>query len=377
MNTIRPLTAAMLAAAITAPALADDNIQTVYLNPFAGYQYFDDDRDLDEEATYGFGLEYRFLPQWAVEAVYSRARPDRKHTSGDVDFEEIRVDGLYYFGSQDDKLNPYLAVGAGHADFDGGTTTTPGTEHDETRVNLGGGLRYNVTDLVSLRGDVRAFHGIDESTFDAQVTAGISLAFSRRTSEPEPEPERKPEPRPEPESDSDEDGVPDSRDQCPDTPAGARVDRNGCELDSDDDGVVDRLDECPNTEAGTEVDETGCEVVTVETITLYITFPLNSAEIGSEYDDDIREVADAMKEDREVSVEIAGHTDSTGPADYNRELSQRRAESVADRLVERYDIDRERVDPVGYGEADPVASNETEGGRARNRRVEARLQIRR
>lgn len=164
MKTIRPFGVALLAAAISTPALAEDDIQTVYLNPFAGYQYFGDKRDLDEEATYGFGLEYRFLPQWAVEAVYSRSEPDRKYTSGDVDFEEMRVDGLYYFGSQSDKLNPYLAAGVGHADFDGGTVTTPGTEHDETRVNLGGGLRYNVTDLVSLRGDVRAFHGIDEST---------------------------------------------------------------------------------------------------------------------------------------------------------------------------------------------------------------------
>ncbi|SET45243.1 MULTISPECIES: OmpA family protein [Marinobacter] len=373
MKTIRPFGVALLAAAISTPALADDDIQTVYLNPFAGYQYFGDKRDLDEEATYGFGLEYRFLPQWAVEAVYSRSEPDRKYTNGDVDFEEMRVDGLYYFGSQSDKLNPYLAAGVGHADFDGGTVTTPGTEHDETRVNLGGGLRYNVTDLVSLRGDVRAFHGIDESTFDAQVSAGISLAFSRGTSEPEPEPA----PAPAPEPDADGDGVPDNRDQCPNTVAGAAVDSNGCELDSDGDGVVDRLDECPGTARGTEVDETGCEVVTIDTITLYITFPVNSAEIGSEYDDDIREVADAMKEDQEVSVEIAGHTDSTGAADYNQQLSQRRAEAVADRLVEMYGIDVNRVTPVGYGEAEPVATNETSGGRARNRRVEARLQVRR
>ncbi|MGM0571445.1 OmpA family protein [Marinobacter sp.] len=375
MNTFRPFGAALLAAAISTPALAQDDIQTIYLNPFAGYQYFDDKRDLDEEATYGFGLEYRFLPQWAVEAVYSRSEPDRKYTSGDVDFEEMRVDGLYYFGSQSDKLNPYLAAGVGHADFDGGTVTTPGTEHDETRVNLGGGLRYNVTDLVSLRGDVRAFHGIDESTFDAQVSAGISLAFSRGASEPEPEPE--PAPAPEPEPDADGDGVPDNRDQCPDTVAGAAVDRNGCELDSDGDGVVDRLDECPGTARGTEVDETGCEVVTIDTITLYITFPIDSAEIGSEYDDDIREVADAMKDDEEVSVEIAGHTDNTGAADYNQQLSQRRAEAVADRLVDMYGIDSNRVTPVGYGEAEPEATNETSEGRARNRRVEARLQVRR
>ncbi len=191
MKTLHPLGVVALAAAISTPALAQDR-QTIYLNPFAGYQYFGDKRDLDEAGTYGFGLEYRFLPQWAVEAVYSRAEPDLKYNSGDVDFDEVRVDGLYYFGNQSDKVNPYLAMGVGHADFDGGPTVTPGTNHDETRVNLGGGVRYNVTDLVSLRGDLRAFHGIDESTFDAQVSAGISLAFSRDTSEPAPAPEPEP-----------------------------------------------------------------------------------------------------------------------------------------------------------------------------------------
>ncbi|WP_328189658.1 OmpA family protein [Marinobacter sp. OP 3.4] len=372
MNTLRPLSAAIIAAAISTPALADDDLQTIYINPFAGYQYFDDKRDLDEEATYGFGLEYRFLPQWAVEAVYSTANPDIKDGGGDVDFDEVRVDGLYYFGSQEDRWNPYLAAGAGHADFDGGTMKTPGTNHDETRVNLGGGVRYNVTDLLSLRGDLRAFHGIDESTFDAQASLGLSLAFSRGSSEPEPAPA--PAPRPEPDADSD--GVPDNQDQCPGTVAGAMVDQNGCELDTDGDGVVDRLDDCPGTPPGREVGDRGCELVTLETITLYITFPLNSAEIGNQYDDDIREIADALEADPDVTTEIAGHTDSSGPSAYNQELSQRRAEAVADRLVELYGIDSSRVSPVGYGESDPVATNETAEGRAQNRRVEARIQVR-
>lgn len=125
------------------------------------------------------------------------------------------------------------------------------------------------------------------------------------------------------------------------------------------------------------MDERGCETVTLETITLYVTFPLNSAEIGDRYDDDIREIANALEADQDVTTEIAGHTDSTGPAEYNQELSQRRAEAVADRLIELYDIDSDRVTPVGYGESDPVATNETEEGRAQNRRVEARIQVRR
>ncbi len=61
--------------------------------------------------------------------------------------------------------------------------------------------------------------------------------------------------------DDDNDGVPNSLDQCPNTPAGAPVDATGCQFDSDNDGVVDSLDQCPNTAAGATVDANGCEVV--------------------------------------------------------------------------------------------------------------------
>ena len=123
--------------------------------------------------------------------------------------------------------------------------------------------------------------------------------------------------------------------------------------------------------------ESGCVLVTLETITLYVTFPVNSADIGNQYDDDILEIADALRADPDVTTEIAGHTDSTGAAAYNQQLSQLRAEAVADRLVELYDINSSRVTPVGYGESDPVATNETNEGRAQNRRVEALIQVRR
>ena len=396
MNIMRPAAAAVLASSIAMPALAEDQ-QSISLTPFAGYQLFDDKRDLDESATYGIGIEYRFLPNWAVEAVYSRADADRKYVGGESKFEEIRVDGTYYFAGPDAALNPYLSAGVGHADFgidDTASYAHAGTDHDETRVNIGGGVRYHINDMVSVRGDLREFHGVDESTFDTLASLGLSLSFHRTTSEPQPADadgdgvadanDRCPGT---PagvkvnsqgcELDSDNDGVANSKDQCPNTPAGAEVNSRGCELDNDNDGVVNSKDECPNTTMGAEVNEQGCEGVTetVETINLRIQFPLNSAEIGNTYDAEIRAVAEHMEEHPETVAEIAGHTDSLGAADYNEQLSQRRAQSVADRLVNVHGVEADRVSAVGYGEAEPVASNETDAGRAQNRRVEARIQV--
>ncbi|MCW9006904.1 MAG: OmpA family protein, partial [Marinobacter sp.] len=258
-----------------------------------------------------------------------------------------------------------------------------------------------ISDAVSLRGDLREFHGIDESTFDTQVSLGISFAFTRTVAQAAPAPVRPadadgdgvPDSRDQCpgtpagatvdsngcEPDSDRDGVADSRDQCPDTPRGAEVNSRGCELDSDNDGVVNSQDLCPNTTAGAEVDETGCEGVTetIETFTIEVQFPSNSSVIGNAYDAEIRRVADFMQENPETIVEIAGHTDSRGAADYNQFLSQRRAEAVAGRLTGPLGVDPARVEAVGYGEEQPIASNNTADGRAANRRVEARIQVRR
>ncbi|MFO7529291.1 MAG: OmpA family protein [Marinobacter sp.] len=396
MNAMRTIVLAALT--LATPALAEERQETIYLNPFAGFQYFDDKRDLSETGTFGVGAEYRFTPHWAVEAVYSRADADRKYVDGSSDFDEIRLDGLYYFAGQNEAWNPYLALGAGHADFGEDVTGphTAGGNHEETRVNVGAGVRYNISDAISLRGDLREFHGIDESTFDTMVSLGISFAFNRTVGEAAPAdsdndgvPDTGDQCPGTPvgavvdstgcEPDADRDGVADARDACPNTPQGAEVDARGCELDSDNDGVVNSKDQCPNTVAGAEVDATGCVgvVETIETFEIEVRFPTNSSVIGNSYDAEISRVADFLNENPETIVEIAGHTDSMGKADYNQLLSQRRAEAVAERLTGPLGVDPERVNAMGYGEEAPIASNDTAEGRAANRRVEARIQIRR
>ena len=99
--------------------------------------------------------------------------------------------------------------------------------------------------------------------------------------------------------------------------------------------------------------------------------------IDATYDAEIRKAADFMEEYPDTTVEIAGHSDSIGDAEYNRFLSQRRAEAVADRLTFVLGVDPDRVTAVGYGEVEPIASNDSAAGRAQNRRVEARIQVRR
>jgi len=173
--------------------------------------------------------------------------------------------------------------------------------------------------------------------------------------------------------DSDGDGVFDDKDKCPDTPAGAAVDNDGCPLDSDKDGVADYLDKCPNTARRIEVDETGCPKIIKkgEKIILDVKFATNSADPDEASREILDGVAQTMKEFSEIKIAVRGFTDNVGSEAYNEQLSERRARAVM-AYLERQGVAGNRMSARGYGE-DPqyfIGDNATEEGRAKNRRVE-------
>lgn len=99
-----------------------------------------------------------------------------------------------------------------------------------------------------------------------------------------------------------------------------------------------------------------------------IFFDFNSAELQPESIGELRRLLKVMKDNPLITVEIAGHTDSIGTVSYNKKLSQERAEAVANWLIQN-GVDENRIVAKGYGESKPVADNDTEEGRAKNRRV--------
>ncbi|MGR8929914.1 MAG: OmpA family protein [Gammaproteobacteria bacterium] len=132
--------------------------------------------------------------------------------------------------------------------------------------------------------------------------------------------------------------------------------------DEDKDGVVDSKDKCPGTPRGAIVDKDGCWAFHG------LLFDFDSDKVKSQYGPLIQNAVDVMKLNPELSVEIQGHTDSIGSDAYNQKLSERRANSVKNQIV-KHGIDGSRLTTVGKGESDPVDTNETEEGRAYNRRV--------
>lgn len=103
-----------------------------------------------------------------------------------------------------------------------------------------------------------------------------------------------------------------------------------------------------------------------------VTFATNSSEIEPQFYAVLNDVADILNQYPATYVDVIGHADSTGAADYNQRLSERRAQSVAGYLISQRVL-RDRFYVAGLGETSPIASNDTPQGRAANRRVEIRI----
>jgi len=178
-----------------------------------------------------------------------------------------------------------------------------------------------------------------------------------------------------PDPDNDGDGIIDVHDNCPDEPEDLDgfQDMDGCpDPDNDGDGVLDVDDLCPDTPHGMEVDARGCPLVAElksNVVLEGVTFELGKADLKPTSFTILDNVVKSMLAWPEVTIEIQGHTDNTGSAGLNRDLAQRRSESVMAYMQSR-GVEPARMTAVGYGADVPIATNATSGGRAMNRRVE-------
>ena len=171
--------------------------------------------------------------------------------------------------------------------------------------------------------------------------------------------------------DNDGDGVADHWDRCPNTVAGAVINADGCEWDNDGDKVVDRLDRCPNTTGGVRIDVNGCEIRDVIKLP-GINFATNSDRLLPGTEQVLADAAATLRKYPDLVVEVAGHTDSDGSAVNNQGLSERRASTVRNFMI-NYGAPAANLSVHGYGEARPIADNVTAHGKATNRRVELRI----
>lgn len=344
---LKKITGASALLLLSAPAAQAAVESGFVVSPGAVYQWFDDDKaGVEDDVGYRLGLGYQFNPHWVLELVGSRVDTEIEGNSS-VDFEmtQLTLDLMYNF-MPEWTVTPYALLSAGYAwyEADGYKKISPNLEdfdEDEPVVGAGLGLKANLTDNLFARLDGRYVSYTDSNIDDyiAHLVIGYTFGESAQAA-PAPEPIVMEEPV---DGDADGDGVPDSRDKCPGTAAGAKVDADGCYI------VIEKP----------------------VTIRLEVLFDFDKSEVKPEFYPEIKKVADFMKQYPMTDTVIEGHTDSVGTNAYNLSLSQRRAEAVRQVLIDQFKVDASRLTSVGYGEERPVADNKTAEGRQLNRRVVA------
>jgi OOP family OmpA-OmpF porin len=412
----RTLLSILCVSLICLPALPGDAAtrakKDFSVSPMLGGYVFEGDQAFDDDLTYSLGLGYNLTDSWSTEFVLNYFNTDvTDATGGNADGLAYRLDALYHF-MPESSLVPYLAGGLG------GVTLDPdrGSRETDFLLNYGIGLKYFFTDSLALRGDLRHVFAFGDPENNFIYSAGLTYLFGNQekssvratpkdsdgdgvidANDACPDtPAGAPVDRLGCPLDSDRDGVPDYRDKCPKTPKSVAVNKHGCALDKDGDGVPDYLDKCPATPQGMPVDETGCMAdsdadgvadqkdkcpgtpagLMVDkngcpiSLTLAIEFDVDKSDIKPRYHGELKRGADFIRKYAASRILIAGHTDSTASDAYNLALSRRRAESVRNYLIANFGIKAGRLEAKGYGETFPIADNASAEGRQRNRRVE-------
>jgi OmpA-OmpF porin, OOP family len=258
-----------------------------------------------------------------------------------------------------------------------GTRLTDGYGGPDLRVVVLAGSYWSIEDKTPPSPDRKIRESIHESLRD---TDGDGIPDDIDACPTVPEDHKEPDPSdgcPAP-VDRDHDGIPDNLDKCPDVPQG-KAGLDGCP-DADKDGIPDAKDACPKEPGEPDPDpkKNGCpKHIRLEgsnvRVMQQVHFQTASATILPDSFPMLTEIAQLLAANPDIKqMRIEGHTDNRGGADYNLDLSKRRAASVRTWLSE-HGVDASRTQSEGYGLTLPVASNESEEGRAQNRRVEFKI----
>lgn len=401
----------LLIPALLAGTLAFADQKKIEISPMIGYDFAEGNLNIDNNGYLVGGLEAQFntpdskiSPEFS--AFYSQG-VDYK-TAGETKILRGAFNGVYTFDAMSFAV-PFAKLGGGIE-----KVTNPSVSVDNGFfLDAGAGAKVPLTENLALKFEAIYMAKPNKDNagrFDSNLLTmvGLTFAFGSDEQKAAPVQEESTQAQPQKEKvattpivvvvDDDNDGVENSSDKCLQTVQGAKVDANGCELDNDNDGVVNSQDKCQNTAVGVKVDETGCNVDSdndgilnandicpntpsdsavnndgcPKTVAINVNFENNSDKIKAESADNIQAYAAFLKKYTNYSAKIVGYTDSRGSASYNQKLSLKRAKALVSEL-ELNGVNPKQLSAVGAGENNPIATNKTAEGRAKNRRIEATL----
>lgn len=314
-------------------ALADAG--QFYIAPGLQKMNYDAEVGLDNDIGYVIGIGYDFTSRLSAEFSVMDLNPETK-AKRELDQDLWKIDVLYGLDFDLGRFKPFVVSGLGNSNIDG---------ENDSIWDIGAGLRLPLNERWTWRTSIRNYYALgrdfEDQDFGIDTTLVYRLGGSRKSMASSNEPPREGIQEVVEVADADRDGVPDANDLCSDTPRSYAVDKDGCPIAIE-------------------------EVARVE---LLVNFDFDRSEVKEQYLPEIERVARFMEQYPDRVVELEGHTDSRGTDAYNLGLSQRRAEAVMAELVGRFGISPSRVSAKGFGESQPIGSNDSAQGRAENRRV--------
>ena len=346
-NTKLVLALAVAGGLITTGSVAAEEVFHPYhLSGQVGALYTDSDRNMrDNDVWWSVGVGRFFGKNLSLDLEYdefSGTWRDYNSQIAGATFDQwgmknIGLMARYHF--RESGFRPYLAAGMGYLKH-----RNVSDEGGNIGMSFGAGVQGRFSEHWSTRVQALYRNDRDGQTITANNSYGdwilsIGLNYDFGGKPPPPPPVKKEAPPPPPPN-----------------------------PDLDGDGVLNEHDKCPNTRPGAVVDLDGCEVEAVIELD-GVHFDFDKATLKPEAEVVLNEAAALLNKHERVVVEVAGHTDSMGSEEYNQGLSERRANAVQDYLVSK-GVRASRMTAKGYGESMPVASNDTDEGRAENRRVE-------
>ncbi len=478
----KKLVALILSSAVlsitAAPAIAGERDGAFSISPFVGGYTFDGVQHLETAPVFGLRLGYDLTKNWGAEAVGDYLATDGTRSERSINALSYRLDVLYNF-MPDGPLVPYLAVGGGGITAGHGSNFQAGGSNTSATANVGGGLKYFLTDSIALRGDARqlfVFENPNSPKYNWEYTAGLTfLLGGKQAAAPAPV-----QPPPAPAAPTSSLDVAPGSITKGETATLSWTSQNATNCDikpnigsvkpqgsmtitpSSDTtyslscngpggtsnssaniavaapplpkaptsslsatpasitkgesatlnwtsqntskcaiqpviGSVQTQGSMSTTPAENTSYTLTCEgaggvttsVANVAVIVpppveipkaaaklcsptvIDIQFDTNKSNIKPQYKNELKTLADFLKEFPNAKGVIEGHTDNVGNKASNMKLSQRRADSVRSYLIKTFGIAPERIKAEGYGPTKPVADNKTKEGKAKNRRIEA------
>jgi OOP family OmpA-OmpF porin len=336
----------LLAALISSPLAAETIDKTWELGVFGDYVKSSTSKEnsidwQQIEAGRGLGIDLQKIinDRWNVRFELAKTRYDIQN-GNDTDYgKRYGVDAIYKI--EDSGL--YMFSGVRRFN----------NVNSYNAVNVGAGYSFQINDRFSLYSEAAVYRDVDYGHTDQGFKIGIKYAFGDVKQAPIVNKAVKQE-------------------VMTVKPAVTKV----MVVDTDNDGVSDENDRCANTPANVKVDSKGCALYSEKSVAikLNVIFENNSSLVKPAMVDDIQRLADFMKEYKDTSVVIEGHSSASGTEEYNLMLSQKRADTIKDLLINKHSIDASRLSAKGFGETQLITTGSTRADNSVNRRVVAKIE---